>query len=67
MLLLLGSAPAIAQSDNAKAPDWKKTEKGAGSLLQGMGQEIGKITGSSKDSKGEGKKKGHAKKAEKSD
>ena len=60
LLFFLASAPAVAQSDNTKAPDWKKTEKGAGSLFQGMGQEINKLMTPSK--KGEDKKS--AKKAD---
>ncbi len=56
--LLLGVAPAAAQSDGDA---FKKTEKGFGELLRGMGQELRKFGGSlsggtKKDSKKEARK-----------
>jgi hypothetical protein len=41
--LLLGVAPASAQSDSDA---FKKTERGFGELLRGMGQELKKLGGS---------------------
>ena len=44
VVLLLGIGPAAAQSDSAKE-SFKKTEKGAGELFRGMGQELKKFGG----------------------
>jgi len=56
VVLCLGAASAVAQSD-APPVDWKKTEKGAGSLFSGMGQEIKKfLGGDTKDGKPQPKK-----------
>jgi hypothetical protein len=44
IVLLLVIAPAAAQKDDAKE-SFKKTEKGAGELLRGMGQELKKLGG----------------------
>ena len=50
VLLALGIAPAVAQ--NKTEDSAKKTSDGVGGLLQGIGQEIGKVGGSaSKDGK----------------
>ena len=50
VVLSLGIAPAVAQ--NKTEDSAKKTGDGVGGLLQGMGQELGKIGGSaSKDTK----------------
>ena len=43
VVLVLGIAPAAAQSDGDA---FKKTEKGFGELLRGMGQELRKFGGS---------------------
>jgi hypothetical protein len=52
-VLLLGIAPAAAQNDS-----FKKTEKGFGELLRGMGQELKKLGGGTKkDAKKEETKK----------
>ena len=58
--LLLVMAPAAAQKDDAKE-SFKKTEKGAGELLRGMGQELQKFGGwltgeTKKDAKTQAKK-----------
>lgn len=45
IVLLLAIAPAAAQKDGVKE-SLKKTEKGAGELLRGMGQELKKLGGS---------------------
>ena len=45
IVLLLGIAPAAAESDGVK-DSFKKTEKNAGELLRGMGQELQKFGGS---------------------
>jgi hypothetical protein len=55
ILCYLGITPAAAQND-APPVDWKKTEKGAGGLFSGMGQEIKKLFGDKKDGKPEPKK-----------
>ena len=56
VVFCLAITPALAQKkDEAPPVDWKKTEKGAGGLFSGMGQEIKKLTGS-KDGKPEKKK-----------
>jgi hypothetical protein len=62
IVLLLIIAPAAAQKDDVKE-SFKKTEKGAGELLRGMGQELKKLGGSltggaKKDAKPEAKKAG---------
>ena len=44
MVLLLGFGSALAQSDSTKE-SFKKTEKGAGELFRGMGQELKKFGG----------------------
>lgn len=60
IVLLLFIAPAAAQKDDVKE-SFKKTEKGAGELLRGMGQELKKLGGSlsggtKKDAKTQAKK-----------
>jgi hypothetical protein len=60
IVLLLGIGSAAAQSDSVKE-SFKKTEKGAGELLRGMGQELQKFGGSLTG----GSKKGAKKEAKK--
>ena len=60
IVLLLVLAPAAAQKDDAKE-SFRKTEKGAGELLRGMGQELQKFGGwltggTKKDAKAQAKK-----------
>jgi hypothetical protein len=60
VVLLLAVGPAGAQSDSLKE-SFKKTEKGAGELFRGMGQELKKFGGSltsgtKKDAKKDAKK-----------
>ena len=60
IVLLLAAGPAAAQSDSVKE-SFKKTEKGAGELFRGMGQELKKfggtlIGGTKKDAKKEAAK-----------
>ena len=62
MVLLLGVGSAAAQSDSLKE-SFKKTEKGAGELFRGMGQELKKFGGSLTA----GNKKGAKKDAKKAD
>jgi hypothetical protein len=45
IVLLLGTGPSLAQSDSVKE-SFKKTEKGAGELFRGIGQELRKFGGS---------------------
>jgi hypothetical protein len=66
IVLLLGIAPAAAQSDSLKE-SFKKTEKGAGELFRGIGQELKKFGGSltsgtKKDAKKDARKAGEAEK-----
>ena len=62
LVLLLGIGPAAAQSDSVKE-SFKKTEKGAGELFRGIGQELKKFGGSLTG----GTKKGSKKDAEKAE
>ena len=62
IVLLLVIAPATAQKDDVKE-SFKKTEKGAGELLRGMGQELKKLGGSLTGGTKKDAKKEEAKKA----
>jgi hypothetical protein len=53
----IGVAPAAAQSDGVKE-SFKKTEKGFGNLLRGMGQELKKAGGTLTGGAKKGDKKG---------
>lgn len=63
-MLALAGAPALAAEDALKE-GFKKTEKGLGNLLRGMGQELkkagGTLTGSGKKDAKKGKEKEEAK------
>ena len=64
--LYLWIAPAAAQSDGLKE-GFKKTEKGAGELFRGMGQEINKLGGTLTAPSKDGKKAKAKKNEEKKD
>lgn len=64
LMLAMAGAPALAAEDAVKE-SFKKTEKGFGNLLRGMGQELkkagGTLSGSGKKDARKGKEKEQAK------